>query len=170
MVVHPVCIRSVAVRFCLGPQIILSIMFLPTHLAAGLIIGKLTGDYPAAVTASLAMDLDHLFAYYRAGILFKFKSILKAVEGYDIGLPQRNFFHNIFFFIIVSALAFVIDFKTGLVLSLAYFCHLAMDSMDNSNYYPFYPDKKINLHGPVKYFSAQDMILSVVLFIIFLLI
>lgn len=146
-------------------------MFLPTHLAAGLIIGKLTGNYPVSVITSLAIDLDHLVAYYQTGILFKFKKIMAAVEGRaDIGLPQRNYFHNVFFAVIASVAAFLINYEIGLVFTAAYFCHLTLDSLDSSNYYPFYPGKKINLRGPIRYFSAADMILSLVLFIIFLII
>ena len=143
-------------------------MFLPTHLAAGLIIGKLTGNYNAALLGSVVMDLDHLLAYSRAGILFNFKKLLIATTGkINIGMPQRNFLHNIFFCLLISAVALTINFSAGLVFAIAYICHLILDSLDNSNYYPLYPNLKIKLHGPIKYFSKQDIIFAAILLLIF---
>jgi len=117
------------------------------------------------------MDLDHLLTYYRAGILFNFRKLLMATTSKDnVGMPQRNFFHNIFFFLLASTIALAINFSAGLVFSLAYLCHLVLDSLDNSNYFPFYPNLKINLRGPIKYFSQQEFIFTLVLLIIFLII
>lgn len=147
------------------------LMFLPTHLATGLIIGKLTGNYNAAILGSVVMDLDHLLAYFRAGILFNFKKLFIATTSkINIGVSQRNFFHNIFFCLLVSVIALAINFSAGLVFSLAYICHLILDSLDNSNYYPFYPNLKIKLHGPIKYFSKQEIIFAIILLLIFFII
>ncbi|MBI4779217.1 metal-dependent hydrolase [Candidatus Falkowbacteria bacterium] len=146
-------------------------MLLSTHLAAGLIISKLTGNYNASLLGSVIMDLDHFIAYYRTGILFKFKKVLIATTGKaDIGLPQRNFFHNIFFCLLVSAIASSINFSFGLAFGAAYILHLVLDSLDNSNYYPFYPNLKINLRGPLKYFSKQELIFTFILLLIFFII
>jgi len=146
-------------------------MFLPTHLVAGLIVGKITGNYNISLLGSVTMDLDHLLAYYRAGILFSFKKFFAATTGQaSIGIPQRNFFHNIFFCLAVSAIALIIDFSAGLVLFIAYIFHLFLDSLDDSNYYPFYPNKKINLRGPIKYFSKQEFIFMIFLLLIFFII
>lgn len=117
------------------------------------------------------MDLDHLFAYYRAGILFNFKKLFNMVtsRSNDV-MPQRNFFHNIFFCFLVSILFLAINFSGGLIFFFAYIFHLFLDSLDNSNYYPFYPNKKIRLHGPIKYFSKQEVFIAFVLLLIFFII
>ena len=146
-------------------------MLLSTHLAAGLIISKLTGDYNASLLGSVVMDLDHLIAYYRTGILLKFRKVLIAITGQnDIGLPQRNFFHNILFCLLVSALVAAVNFSTGLTFGAAYICHLILDALDSENYYPFYPILKINLRGPIKYFSRQEFIFTFILLLIFFII
>lgn len=146
-------------------------MLLSTHLAAGLIISRLTGDYNASLLGSVVMDLDHLIAYYRTGILLKFSKVIIAITGRDdIGLPQRNFFHNIFFCLLVSALVSVVNFSAGLVFGAAYLCHLILDALDSENYYPFYPSLKINLRGPIKYFSRQEFIFTFILLFIFFII
>lgn len=144
-------------------------MFLPTHLAAGLIIGKLTGDYTIALVGSVAMDLDHLWAYRQAGILFDFKKFFQAaIGGIKTKVPQRSFFHNIFFFLLSSAAALIISLPGGLIFSAAYLGHLFLDSLDNSGYFPFYPNTKINILGPIKYFSKQEFFLAFILLLIFL--
>lgn len=146
-------------------------MLLSTHLAAGLIISKLSGNYNAALLGSVIMDLDHLIAYYRTGILLKLRKILIATIGKaDIGIAQRNFFHNIFFYLFISAVVSAINFSAGLIFGAAYVCHLILDSLDSENYYPFYPSLKINLRGPIKYFSRQEFIFTFILLMIFFII
>lgn len=146
-------------------------MLLPTHLLAGLIIGKLTGNYAISLIGSVMIDLDHLIIFHRNGILFKLKKfIAAAINRIDLVIDQRNYFHNVFFFIIVAAAVLIINFKIGLAFSLAYLSHLLLDSLDNLNYFPFYPNKKINLRGPIKYCSLQEFIFAIVLFSIFFII
>ena len=146
-------------------------MLLSTHLAAGLIISKLTGNYNYSLLGSVIMDLDHLIAYYRTGILLKFRKMLIATTGIaDIGLPQRNFFHNIFFCLLVSVIVLAINFTAGLAFGAAYILHLILDSLDNSNYYPLYPNLKINLRGPIKYFSKQEFVFTFILLLIYFII
>lgn len=146
-------------------------MLLPTHLAAGLIIGKLTGDYSAAFIGSVAVDLDHVFAFYNSHVLLKIKKIILATTNQNfIVNNQRNYFHNVFFFLAVLTIVLIINFKIGLVFGLAYLTHLVFDALDNQSYYPFYPNKKINLHGPIKYFSKQEIAFALLLFLIFLIV
>jgi len=146
-------------------------MLLSTHLAAGLIIGKLTHNYDVALLGSTIMDLDHLIAYYRTGILLKFKKMfIAATTKTDLGIIQRSFCHNIFFYLVVLFLALMINFSAGLVFGIAYFCHLILDSLDNLDYYPMYPYLKIRLRGPIKYFSRQEFILTFVLLLIYFII
>lgn len=146
-------------------------MLLSTHLAAGLIISKLTGNYNASLLGSVIMDLDHLIAYYRTGILLKFNKVFIAITGRaDIGLPQRNFFHNVLFCLLIAAAVSVMNFSVGLTFGAAYVCHLILDALDSENYYPFYPGLKINLRGPIKYFSRQEFIITFILLLIFFII
>ena len=146
-------------------------MFLSTHLAAGLVIGKLTGNYNISLLGSIIMDLDHLLAYYRADILFNFKKVLMATIGQaNIGMPQRNYLHNIFICLLAIIIALAINFSAGLIFGLAYLCHLILDSLDTSGYYPFYPNLKINLRGPIKYFSRQELIITAILLLVFIII
>jgi len=146
-------------------------MFLSTHLVAGLVIGKLTGNYNISLIGSIIMDLDHLLAYYRAGILFNFRKLFTAtISKADMGMHQRNFLHNIFICILALAVALAINFSVGLIFSIAYIVHLVLDSLDNCGYYPMYPSKKINLHGPIKYFSKEEFIFAFILLLIFFII
>lgn len=146
-------------------------MLLSTHLAAGLVISKLTGNYNAALLGSVIMDLDHLIAYYRTGILLKLRKILLVTTGRaDIGIAQRNFFHNIFFYLFISAVVSAINFSAGLTFGAAYLCHLILDALDSEKYYPFYPSLKIKLRGPIKYFSRQEFIFTFILLLIFFII
>ena len=58
-------------------------MTLPTHLVFGLIIGRLTGNYPLALAASVAVDVDHLVSFFRSGIIFKPKELIRAMGRRD---------------------------------------------------------------------------------------
>ncbi|MBI2459890.1 MAG: metal-dependent hydrolase [Parcubacteria group bacterium] len=146
-------------------------MLLSTHLAAGLIISKLTGNYNASLLGSVVMDLDHLIAYYRTGILLKFRKILIATAGQaDIGLPQRNFFHNVIFCLLVSVIVSVINFSAGLTFGAAYICHLILDALDSEDYYLFYPSLKIKWRGPIKFFSRQEFIFTFILLLVYFII
>jgi hypothetical protein len=146
-------------------------MLLPTHLAAGLIIGKLTGDYSAAFIGSVAVDTDHFFAFYHSHVLLKVKKIILATTNQNFKVNnQRNYFHNVLFFLAISTLVLIINFRVGLAFGLAYLVHLIFDSLDNQSYYPFYPNKKIGFRGPIKYFSKQEIGFALLLFLIFLII
>lgn len=143
-------------------------MYLPSHIAAGLVIGKITGDYTAAVIGSLIPDLDHLYSYFKHGAFKSWKKIIQTITSEeDPHDDQRNYFHNIFFFLAVVAFFMIINFSVGLIFSIAYFVHLLMDSLDGAEYYPLYPNKRINLRGPIGYFSKYDMAVSIVLIIIY---
>lgn len=146
-------------------------MFLPTHLIAGLIIGKLTGDYTTSLIGSVIMDTDHLFVYYRKGILLQPKKFLLAtVNKIRMLKEQRNIFHNIIFCLAASAIIFMVNHAVGLVFFSAYLCHLLLDCLDDSSYVPFYPNERIKIKGPIKYFSGQEIVFAAVLLIIFFLI
>src|SRR3989344_8464640 len=109
-------------------------MTLPTHVLAGLIIGKITGDFPTALAGSLVMDLDHTISYFRHGILFKPHQLFKAIHNEsDLWGDQRNFLHSIFSYVGISVLLLAINFNFGLVFSIAYFFHLVFDALDGAD-------------------------------------
>ncbi len=143
-------------------------MTFPTHIIAGLIIGKLTGDYPAALAGSLLMDVDHIVSYYRHGILSKPKEILRAsVEEADPWGDQKNFLHSAQSWLVISLVLLVIDLRFGLIFSLAYLVHLILDGL-NGSFYPLYPYRRFSIQEPViRYLSRREAFLGVVLIVIF---
>jgi membrane-bound metal-dependent hydrolase YbcI (DUF457 family) len=143
-------------------------MFFFTHLAAGLIIGELTGNYWAALIGALVIDLDHLLPFFRKGILLKPKELWKAITSPEdhIG-KQRNIMHSILTWLILSAIAFLIDTHAGIAFSLGYKSHLLLDAMDNYGLPIFFPHN-FKISGPIKYLSTYEYVLATVLFIVFL--
>lgn len=146
-------------------------MFFFAHLFAGLIIGKIFGNYLIALMGALLIDLDHLIVYAKHGILLSPKKFWKTITNPLDSLGyQRNFLHSFFAWIIISIIIFLVDFRIGIIFSLAYLSHLFLDALDNSDFYPFYPWKKFNIRGPIKYFSMQEWIVTLILLIVFILI
>ncbi|MDP2788529.1 MAG: metal-dependent hydrolase [bacterium] len=146
-------------------------MTLPTHLMTGLILGKLTGNYSLSVAGALLVDIDHLLSYAKNGLLLKPKEFFKTVFAQDDQYgDQRYFLHNVFVFILISGIVYIIDNKIGFILGIAYFSHLILDALDNSDYFPFFPNKKINIRGPIGYFSKQEFFIILLLVIIFYLV
>lgn len=139
-------------------------MTLPTHVLAGLIIGKITGDFSTALAGSLVMDLDHAISYFYHGILFKPRKLFKAIsDEADPWGDQRNFLHSIFSWLIISPILLVINFKFGLIFSIAYFFHLVLDALDSAHFYPFFPLKKFLIKGFIKYYSKQEVVFDICL-------
>lgn len=139
-------------------------MTLPTHILAGLIIGKITGDSTTALAGSLVMDFDHVTPYFRHGILFKPRKLFKAIfDEVDPWGDQRNFLHSTFSWLFISSVLLVINFKFGLVFSIAYFFHLVFDALDSADFYPLFPFKNFVTKGFVKYYSKQEVILDICL-------
>ncbi|MDO8522157.1 MAG: metal-dependent hydrolase [bacterium] len=145
-------------------------MTFPTHILAGLVIGKLTGDYTAALTGSLFMDLDHLISYHQNGILFKPRAILhESLTEKDPWGSQKNIFHSVQAWAIISLLVVALNLHFGLIFSLAYFVHLSLDAL-NGDVYPFYPYKKFQIKKPIiRYLSKKEAILGVSLLLLFLI-
>ena len=139
-------------------------MYLPTHLAAGLVIGKITGDYTAAMLGSLLPDSDHFYSYIKHKAFTSLKNLKAFITDEDDPHDdQRNIFHNIIFAILVWIIMMFISLPFGIIFTASHLIHLFMDSMDGADYYPFYPNKKINLKGPIGFFSKWDVLISVVL-------
>lgn len=146
-------------------------MTIPTHVMAGLVVGKFTGNYSLAVFMSVVPDLDHLFSYAKNDILFKFDKFLKAaLNPRDPYGDQRYIFHNIIFCILASFLVSLINYQIGVVFALAYLGHILLDSIDSSDYFPFFPNKSINVRGPIGYFSKKEFFVFLILVILFFLI
>lgn len=145
-------------------------MTFPTHILAGLVIGKLTGDYTAALTGSLFMDLDHLISYRQNGILFKPRAILReSLTEKDPWGSQKNILHSVQAWAIISLLMMAFNLHFGLIFSLAYFTHLFLDAL-NGDAYPFYPYKKFQIRRPIIcYLSRKEAMLGVGLLVIFLI-
>jgi hypothetical protein len=146
-------------------------MTFPTHILAGLIIGKLTGDYTAALTGSLLMDADHLISYYRHGILLRPLRILKeSLTEDDPWGDQKNYLHSVQSWFILSLLVIALNVHFGLVFSLAYLVHLILDAMTGS-FYPFYPHKRFYIKKPlIRYLSKSEAVLGVGMLLVFIVI
>lgn len=142
-------------------------MTLPTHILAGLIIGKVTGNFPASMAGSILIDTDHLVSYIKHGILFKPKQLTKALtDEKDPWGDQRGYLHNIFAWFVISLLAILLNFGFGITLSLAYLVHLLFDALDTSDFYPLYPSKKISTKGFIKYYSRQEIIFDLCMLVV----
>ena len=142
-------------------------MTIPTHLALGLLIGKVSGNYEIALLVSMAPDMDHFVSYARHGVLLHPKKFWKTVT--DVNDPwedQRSFLHNIVVWLILSLIAILLNKTAGIVFTSAYFGHLLLDALDNSDYYPFYP-KKFRIKGPVVYNSKGEFVLFAILLLTF---
>ena len=143
-------------------------MFLPTHLAAGLLVGKLTGNYPAALAGAVFIDIDHLISYAKSGILWHPKKIFAAItDTRDPWENQRNILHTIHFWILISAIFWYFFPDIAPAFSLGYLSHLVLDGMDSADFRPFYPNKKINIRGPIPYYSLPELALALIFLIIF---
>jgi len=145
-------------------------MTLPTHLVAGLILGKITGNYPLSIGIAVGIDVDHVFSYFKNGILLKPKNFLETVFNKDDPYgDQRFILHNVLVFILLSMIVLIFNRTIGVVFALAYFSRIFLDALDSSDYFPFFPNKKLNLRGPIKYFSRQEFIVFLLLIIVFFL-
>ena len=138
---------------------------------AGLVIGKFTGNYQLSVGMAIIPDIDHVFSYAKNGVLFKPNKLFEATFNRDDPYgDQRYYLHNILVFLFLSGIVFLFNRDIGLIFLLAYFSHIVLDALDGSDYFPFFPNKKINIHGPVDYFSKQEFVVLVILILIYFLI
>src|SRR3972149_1792613 len=96
-------------------------MFLLAHLALGLIIGKLTQNYPIALIGALFVDVDHLLPFIRHKILFSWKKFWKTItnpKSYP-NLDKRNYLHSIFAFISINSATFLFEYRAWLIGALS---------------------------------------------------
>ena len=145
-------------------------MFPFAHIISGLIIGKLSGLYIPALIGAVLVDLDHLISYAKHKVLFKPKKLWKTLTATkDPFGDQRNFLHSFITWPILSLVVIIINFQIGLIFALAYLIHLLLDMTDNADFYPFYP-LKFKINGPMKYFSKEEFVFTLILLLIFILI
>lgn len=141
-------------------------MFWLAHLAAGLLIGKLSGNYLVAILVSLGVDLDHLFPYARNGLLHPGK-FWRYVTGKEKELDKKPYIlHSVFFFVPISALVLVLHFSIGMVFAVSYCMHLLMDFLSTSKKQPFYPFG-FSIRGPVGYCSREEFVITGLVFAVF---
>ncbi len=140
-------------------------MYITTHLALGLIIGKLSGDYSAALIGSLAIDVDHLFPAIKERRLFNIKEYWRRSRSYKDS--NRSYFHGIFALVFFSGILYLFDPRFAIIFAIAYLGHFLLDALDNSDFMPFYPLTKLNIKGFIPYYSKQELLFSLVLFLVF---
>jgi hypothetical protein len=144
------------------------LMFIFAHIVAGLIIGKITGNYLLALAVSLLIDIDHLIPYIKNKIIFSPKKFWQIITNpSDPYGNQRNYLHSFFTLVVISLIALLIDINMGFIISITYLSHLFLDMLDASDFYPLYP-LKYNLIGPIKYLSKSEFVFTFLLFIIYL--
>lgn len=139
-------------------------MTIPSHVLLGVVIGKVTGDYKTAILVSALVDIDHLVSYIKSGVIFSPRKFWKTIsDKNDPYGDQRGYLHNILIATLSSGLTFLISIPFGITFSLAYLGHLVLDSLDKSDYWPFYPNKQVNLQGFIDYFSWQELLFDLFL-------
>ncbi|MFA5936599.1 MAG: metal-dependent hydrolase [Candidatus Paceibacterota bacterium] len=139
-------------------------MTFPTHIILGLVIGKVIGNYPIAIASSMAIDIDHLQSYIKSGVIFKPKLFWKTInDKADPYGDQRGYLHNFFIFTLVSVILLFIFGDKIFPLVFGWLGHLFLDALDNSDYWPFYPYKRINLRGFIRFASYQEFIFAIFL-------
>ncbi len=142
-------------------------MNLLAHLALGLIIGKITGNYPAALIGSLFVDLDHLIVYIKHGVLFDIKKLWNIIaDEEDSYKGQRGYLHNVFSLLFLGFMAMLVSYNFGYVFFAGYFGHLIFDLVDSADFYPFYTSK-VNIRWFISYFSKTEWAITIGLFIIY---
>ncbi|MBW3019411.1 metal-dependent hydrolase [Candidatus Woesearchaeota archaeon] len=143
-------------------------MFITAHIVAGLLIGKLTGNYTAALLGTLLLDIDHLLIYIKEGVFRSRKRLWKVIWFEEYVRGDRTPLHSFTLWLPISALLVLLNPDFGFVFSLGYLAHLLMDMADNTDFYGFWP-LDASFKGPIKYLSWQEILLTVILLIVWLL-
>lgn len=143
-------------------------MYSTAHLAAGLIIGKLTGDYPTAILGAVAIDLDHLIPHIKNRIIFNVKAMLKVAKSTHES--SRSYLHSFIAFPLIVGLIALFSSKIALVFGLGYLSHFLLDIIDSDDFYPFFPWKKFNIQGFIGYYSKAEFLFTIILFLVYFII
>jgi len=99
------------------------------------------------------IDVDHLVPVIKDGFLFhpkKLRHVMinpNVIRDPETGKKEdeRNYLHSVFIFVILSVIVLLINVPVGIVFAIAYATHLCFDMLDKSDYYPFFPLKRINV-------------------------
>ena len=145
-------------------------MFVVSHVLMGMIIGKVTGNYEAAIATSLLIDSDHIVPYIKSWLFLKPKKMLRTFMWKEWVSYEKNYLHNILIPPVIAIFGFAFHSSVLYVIALAYFVHLMADLIDDSEYFPFYPYTKIKTKWPFKHFSVRELILDIVLLVVRLVI
>ncbi len=137
-------------------------MYSTAHLAAGLIVGKLTGDYPTAIISAVAIDLDHLIPHVKNKIIFNVKEMLRVAKSTHES--SRSYLHNFIALIVLTVVVCLFNLRTGLVFGLGYLSHFLLDAIDDDDFYPLFPWKKFNTRGFIGYYSKAEFVFTIILF------
>jgi membrane-bound metal-dependent hydrolase YbcI (DUF457 family) len=143
-------------------------MFITAHLVAGLLIGELTGYYIPALIGSLFLDLDHLIAFAQQGAILnlrKFWRYSTAVIELD---GERTVLHSFTAWLFLSIIVVLFSPSIGIAFSLGYFFHLMLDMLDGEDFYGLWP-LKINFHGPIRYLSGVELVITFAMLVAWLM-
>lgn len=141
-------------------------MTLPTHLALGGIIGSLTGQPLTALVVSCLVDADHIITYARRGLLSQPRKLWQAMtRTEDPYRSQRGYLHSVALLAVVGGLAWLLPPAAGWTLVFAYLGHLALDALDDAEYWPLYPLRKFSIRGPVPFCSPGEGVVLIVFII-----
>ncbi len=143
-------------------------MYSTAHLAAGLIIGKLTGDYPTAIISAVAIDLDHLIPHAKSRLIFKPLKMLQAAKMTHES--HRSYLHSFIAYAVIVAILAIFSWKIALVFSLGMLSHFFLDAIDDDDFYPLFPWKNFNTRGFIGYYSTTEFIFTFFLYIIYFII
>jgi hypothetical protein len=140
-------------------------MYSTAHLALGLIIGKVTGDYPTAIITSVALDFDHLWPHVKNKTIFKIKEIWNQAKL--SGDTSRNILHSFIFLVPMAVALWFFDHRIALVFIWSFLGHFFLDAIDDSDFWPLFPFKRINSKGFIGYYSRTEVVFTIILFLIY---
>lgn len=112
---------------------------------------------------AIIIDIDHLVVYIRHGVLRSPGLFWETVTSVDDPYGgQRGWLHSLFIAIPLSALLLLTMPTWGPTIVLSYLVgHILLDALDSADYWPLYPSKSYVIRGPVRFFSYQELILTI---------
>ena len=136
-------------------------MTTPTHATLGFAIGAALGHPFIGIAIAVCVDIDHLTTYVRHGVLRNPRLFWNTItDNEDSWGSQRGWLHSLLIAIPVGGIIAAIQNPLASVLVLSYASHLLLDLLDSADYWPFYPFKFLNIRGPVRFFSKQEVVLA----------
>lgn len=144
-------------------------MTTPNHIALGLIIGKLTGNYGLAVVVSLAIDCDHLASIYKHGYYKSLKLFWETeTNPEDPWGDQRGGVHTLFSVVLTTSISyFLFSSAIALVVGLSHLGHILLDAISDSDSWPFRPFSNFRTRGFIPYCSKYEIYFFIGLVLIF---